>query len=197
MIKFLFIIFLLLPCLAFSQDEEEVIVPETKFNLPKPQIPEKTKTKIELDLYDPTVLKVLIEKLEKSPLSDLPDQEVSQLVKENLLKLPLGDQLSESDRFVKTMTKIIKDKNALKGLINILLKREEMKNYFYIWLALMVMGFFLKKLLISKTWPGLIQWLASTYLNLTITVISFALFVTHFETEIKPILKIIMSEIMA
>lgn len=86
---------------------------------------------------------------------------------------------------------ILRDREAFPGLIGIMGKSEDLKTYFYIWLAIIVFGILIRKKYIKKKWPFMKRFFVRTSINLSLSVVSLYIFYKMFQVEVGPTVRII------
>ncbi len=89
------------------------------------------------------------------------------------------------------MVDVIKDKDALPGLLRILSRQDDLKMYFYVWVGLLILGFILKKIFFPKIMSAWKKFCGGILLSFSLTSISLGFFYYLFSTEIHPTVKII------
>ena len=119
----------------------------------------------------------------------------AELIRENILASFKGHALEgffrSSPRLIDFFVEVLKDEKAMISALQIFKDKPRMKIYFYLWIVIMFCSYFLRKLFISKFWSRGIRALASLTFSLTISVITLSSFCLVFETEMKPLIRII------
>lgn len=92
---------------------------------------------------------------------------------------------------VDIFVEVVRNKEALGGLLGILIRKDDLKNYGYIWLAIFVFAALIKNRIIKPKWPFLKRMAFSMTISLVLTVTSLAIFYNFFSTELDPTLQII------
>jgi hypothetical protein len=86
---------------------------------------------------------------------------------------------------------VIRDPKAMPGLMQILVRKDDLKTYGYIWLAIFVFGIFIKGRIVKPKWPFLKRRLVSLTISIPLTLMTFGVFYNIFSVEIDPLLGII------
>jgi len=131
------------------------------------------------------------EQLKNNPLKNI-DREV---LKESIRTQTAGKPVAKLFKFAPVTLEItvdfIRDDQALLGLIKLMKKKEALKNYAIIWVALVIIFWWIKKKLIPAEIPFLKRFMLRTMLSLLSMSITISIFYSMFEEEIKPTWKII------
>lgn len=91
---------------------------------------------------------------------------------------------------------IVRDKDALSGLIGIMVRKSDLKDYAYISIAIFVFSLFIKNRVVQPKWNFGKRFIWSMWLNLFFTSISFYLFYTFFSVELGPTLRIFSKHLL-
>lgn len=141
-------------------------------------------------LLNKDALAIMEKTLKNSGLKNHPPE----LVREQILKSLEGNPF---ERFVRGspnlqnfLVDVMRDENALLGLLHIVKNKEALKVYLYFWIAIMFGSYYTRKLFISKYWKGPFRSLASLLFTLTVSVITVSTFSLIFKSELKPIITI-------
>lgn len=142
-------------------------------------------------LMDDKVLAIIQKTFKEGLMSKLPEEDVRAMI---LLKVKgsyLEGFFKSFPKFLNLSVNLMRDKDALAGLLGILIRREDLKTYGYICLALFIFGLFVKSRIIKPKWPFLKRFRYSVIVSLFLTSISFYLFYSFFGEEIGPTLSVI------
>src|SRR3989344_695752 len=197
--KFFFLLlFFLISLPGFCQEDIEVTESRETMTLPPapPVIPE-IDAAIELKKlgYDSINAKALTDKrvillikriLEESQLSEAPPDVVKGLILEKLKDSLLGSFLKATQRLLDLLVDIMRDKKALSGLIDIVLRREDLKSYIHFWIAFLIAAWLLKKATFQKEWGRLKTIGLGLCVSFIITGVSVTIFYNTFEKELEP-----------
>lgn len=202
--KFLFLIFFILMSLpGLCQEDFEVIESrENSTSSPTPLVIPEIDSAIELKklgyesinaraLTDKRVILLIKRILEESQLSEVPPDVVKGLILDKLKGSLLGDFLKAAPRLLDLLVDIMRDKKALSGLIDIALRREDLKSYIHFWIAFLIAAWLLKKATFKKEWGRLKTIGLGLCVSFIITGVSVTIFYNTFEKELGPTIKIL------
>lgn len=178
-------------------DGEEVIIPEHQ------QIPAENNPLAELkklghenvtfaSLMDERVVKLVQKMLRESHLKKLPREEVKKLITDRARGSMMEGILKSKPRILEAMVDVMQDEKAMGNLVGIFLRKDDLKIYFYVWLALMITGFLIRKFYINKKWKGIERTLIGLTFTLFLTGISLTVFYQIFHEELSPTAKILV-----
>jgi hypothetical protein len=142
-------------------------------------------------MLDERVLAILQKTLKTGVMSKLPPEEVKKLIQEKFKNSVLGGILTKFPIVLNILVDLMRDKEALAGLLGIMIRKPDLKEYGYICLALFVFGLFVKSRIIKPKWPFFKRLRYSMSVSLVLTSISFYLFYSYFGTEIGPTIAVI------
>ena len=143
-----------------------------------------------VSLMDEKVLAILQKTLDQGILAKLSAQELKEMILKNNKGTFLGDFLSASPKFLDFFVDVLRDKNALIGLIGILVRKEDLKNYGYICLVIFIFGLYIKTRIIKPKWSFIRRTFWGLSFSLVMSSISLYLFYNSFSEEVKPTLSI-------
>ena len=142
-------------------------------------------------LMDERVLALLQKQLKQAGLSKLTDQEVKTLITDKTKDSFWGRTFTKFPKMLQTAADIVRDAEALPGLVGILVRKKDLKDYGYIWVVIFIFGLFIKSRINQSHWSFGPRFAVKTVFSLGLTFISFYVFYSFFEVEITPTLKII------
>lgn len=90
---------------------------------------------------------------------------------------------------------VIRSKEALGGLLGIMARKDDLKTYFYMWLAIFVFGAYFKHRVIKPKWPFLKRMAFSLTISLVLTTASLSIFYNFFSEELSPTISIVAKHI--
>lgn len=193
---FLFIIFFLISLPGFCQEgNQETGLPEPIFD-----------ASIELKKlgYDSINAKALLDKRviliikkmhSESHLMEASPSAVKALIEERFHDTYLKSFLLSHPGIYDLLVDILRDKEALMGLIDIALRQDDVKSFLHFWIAFLVAIWLLKKALFSKTWGLKKTMLFGLLVSALVTTVSVGVFYSTFKKELTPILEIISRHI--
>lgn len=147
---------------------------------------------------------------------DLLNEKVIRIIKRAIRENELGKQSKEmrraivmgsvkgqpAEKFFKRfplalniMADMVADKRAVPGLLDILLRRDDLKTFGWISLTLVVFGFLVRRFFISKKDGFFKRFLIKTCLSIVVACTSFSIFYMMFEREISPTIQIIKANL--
>ena len=142
-------------------------------------------------LTDKRVILLIKRILEESQLSEAPPDVVKGLILEKLKDSLLGSFLKATPRLLDLLVDIMRDKKALSGLIDIVLRREDLKSYIHFWIAFLIAAWLLKKATFQKEWGRLKTIGLGLCVSFIITGVSVTIFYNTFEKELEPTIQIL------
>jgi hypothetical protein len=142
-------------------------------------------------MLDEKVLAILQKTLKTGVMSKLPPEEVKKMLQEKFKDSLMGGILTKFPKLLNILVDLMRDKDALAGLLGIMIRKPDLKEYGYICLALFVFGLFVKNRIIKPKWPFFKRLRYSMSVSLVLTSISFYLFYSYFGTEISPTIEVI------
>lgn len=92
---------------------------------------------------------------------------------------------------VEIAVEVIRSKEALGGLMGIMARKDDLKTYFYLWLAMFVFGAYFKHRVIKPKWPFLKRMAYSLSISLVLTSASLGIFYNFFAEELDPTISLI------
>lgn len=142
-------------------------------------------------LTDKRVIELIKRMLEESTIDQVPGEVVKGLINEKLKDSFLGNFLKSNPRLFDLLVDLMRDKRALMGLVDILLKREDLKSYLHFWIAFLIAAWLLKKALFKKAWGPWKTFGMGLLVSFVITSVSVTIFYNTFKKELTPALEII------
>lgn len=198
--KFLFLIlFFLMSLPGFCQEDSEF---EDKREVTKTIIDPAFNAAAELQklghesinaraLADKRVILLIKRMLEHSRIDEVSPEVVKGLINEKLKDSLLGSFLKSNPRIFSLLVDIMRDKRALVGLVEILIRRDDLKSYIHFWIAFLIAAWLLKKATFKKGWGRYRTLLMGMLVSLIITSVSLSVFYNTFHKELSPTLEII------
>lgn len=86
---------------------------------------------------------------------------------------------------------VIRDAQAMPGLIKIMGRKDDLKTFGYIWLAVFIFGMLVKNRLVKPKWPFLKRRLYSFCISFPLNIVTIYVFYTMFSQELAPTLAIV------
>ena len=97
---------------------------------------------------------------------------------------------------VDIFVEVIRSKEALGGLLGIFVRKDDLKTYGYIWLAIFVFGALIKNRVIKPKWPFRKRFAWSMTISLVLTFGTLAIFYNFFSEELNPTLAIFSKHLL-
>lgn len=146
-------------------------------------------------LADPKVIAIVQKILNEGILSKLPPEEVRKMIQAKLEGSVWDGLFKKFPKLMDIAVDMMRDKSALSGLLDIMVRKEDLKTYFYIWLAIFVFGIFVKNRIIKPKWAmnRRIRW--SLSISTVFTSLSIYLFYSFFSVELAPTIAIFAKHI--
>lgn len=142
-------------------------------------------------LMDDRVLALLQKQLKDNGLSKLSDQEVKLLIREKTKSSFWGRTFTKFPKLLDIAADIVRSPEALPGLVGVLVRKKDLKDYGYVWLVIFIFSLFIKGRVNNTKWGFGTRFLAKLGISLALTCVTFYVFYTFFEVEITPTLQII------
>jgi hypothetical protein len=143
-------------------------------------------------LLDDKVLAILQRTLKERPVATLPIEKVKVMILENSKGSILADLFERFPRTLNFVVDFVRDEKALPGLLDILLRKDDLKSYGYIWLVIFIFGLYVKSRVIKPKWVFKKRFLYSLSFSLVLSSISLYLFYSLFSEEITPSLSVLV-----
>ena len=142
-------------------------------------------------LMDERVLVLLQKQLKEAGLSKLSDQEVKTLIQEKTKNSFWGRTFAKFPKLLNTAADIVRDPEAMPGLLGVFVRKQDLKDYGYIWIVIFIFGLFFKSRVIKSDWDFGRRFFWGLTLNLGLSSISLYIFYTFFKVELTPTLRLI------
>jgi hypothetical protein len=141
-------------------------------------------------LMDDRVLAIMQKTLRAGLLNKLPAEEVRKMILEKVKGSHLEGVLSRFPKLLEFCVEMLRDKEALSGLMGIMIRKDDMKTYGYIWLGIFLFGLFLKNRIIKPQWRFFKRFRYSMSVNAVLSMISLYVFYSFFAQELAPTISI-------
>jgi hypothetical protein len=192
---------------GFAQDAEETeadLVREQRLQKAKIQsIAEATATsavdldmgnklKEEASLFDERIQKQMLETLAQAKLWEKKTEDVKKMIEEGSKGKAAEKLFKKFPKLLDAATDVLRDKEAMPKLIEVLSKKEKLKQYFIIWLTLMVGAWLIKKYLFPPEPNFMRRLFTSLMFSTGVSCISLGVFYIFFSDELAPLLRILL-----
>jgi hypothetical protein len=141
-------------------------------------------------LMDDKVLAIMQKTLRAGLLNKLPAEELRKMILDKAKGSHLEGVLNRFPKLLEFCVEMLRDKEALSGLMGIMRRKDDMKTYGYIWLGIFLFGLFLKNRIIKPRWPFLKRFRYGMSVNTVLSIISLYVFYSFFAKELAPTLSI-------
>jgi hypothetical protein len=142
-------------------------------------------------LLDDKVLAIMQKTLRAGLLSKLPPEEVKKMILDKAKGSYLEGLFKQFPKLLVFCVEMLRDKEALSGLMGIMMRKDDMKTYGYIWLGIFLFGLFLKNRIIKPRWPFFKRFRYSMSVNAVLSITSLYVFYSFFAQELAPTLSIV------
>lgn len=142
-------------------------------------------------LMDKRVIAILQKTFKDGFLTFVPENEVRAMVRVKINGTFLESLFAKYPKLIDLSVDLLRDKHAFHGLLGILLRKEDLKTYGYIWIAIFIFGLFVKRRLVKPKWNFLKRFRWNMSINLVLSLISMTLFYQFFYVELTPTLNVI------
>ena len=135
---------------------------------------------------------LLIEKIFKeAKMHTLPPELLREKILDSFKGHPLEGFFRSSPGLVNFFVDLLRDEKALTSAIQIFKDKDRLKTYLYVWIVIMFLAYFTRKVFVSKYWGRWTRAFASFMFSITVSVISLSSFCLIFQEEMKPIINIV------
>lgn len=141
-------------------------------------------------MMDDRVLAILQDVLKQGTMGKLAEADVKNMIREKVKGSFLEKVLKRFPSLLNISSDILRDKDALSGLIGIMRRKEDLKTYGIIWIVLFFFGLFIKFKLVKPKWRFWKRFRWKFTINTCISALSFYLFYSYFSVELKPTIDI-------
>ncbi len=148
-----------------------------------------------ITLLDEKFIKLLKETFKDGLLSGVPRDEVKAMLKLKTKGNLIGDLFDHFPVCLEIAVDLLRDKNAFLSLLDLLLRKEDLKDYAYIAILIFLIGLYIKHRLVKPKWPFFRRFRWKLAISLCLNVITIFVFYLMFSVELDPVLKIINSHL--
>lgn len=179
---------------AVKLDETKNQMTEAVFNAPEELKKLGHETISGAALMDDKVVMVLKKMLEQNTMSKASDEEVRAMMLEKAKGSYMEKFLVDHPKVTNMFVEVLKDPKAMPSLIGVFLRKDDLKVYAVIWVCLMILAWFIKKMLFKKNkrWSSAQRTLVGLLVSVCITLTSVTIFYNMFSDELSPTAKIIV-----
>jgi hypothetical protein len=142
-------------------------------------------------LFNPKALRVMERIFKEAKMHTLPPEVIRKQILDSFKGHPLESFIRGSPTLLNFFVDVMRDENALTSLLRIFQDKARLKIYLFLWIVIMLLAYFMRKLFISKHWGRFTRAFASLMFSVTISIISLSSFCLIFRPEMKPLISII------
>ena len=143
------------------------------------------------EIFDPKFQKNLEMTFANAKLWERTPEEVRKIIEEGSRGKPAEKVFKSFPKLLTVFTDILHDKEAVPGFIRILGKKQKLKQYFAIWVVLIIGVWLFRKYFLPPEPSFMRRMFTSIVVNLCVSAASMTIFYLFFMDEIKPLLLII------
>lgn len=129
--------------------------------------------------------------IEQTDFSRFSAQELKGMIRDQMKDRPLGKLFETFPKLLDVVVDIIRDKKALLGLIAIMDRREDLKQFSLICLVLFIIGLFLRRIFLRPVWNFFVRLTARLTFSFGLTALTIYIFYQMFQKEVDPTLEIL------
>ncbi len=142
-------------------------------------------------LLDDKVLAIIQKVLRTGVLSKLSKEEVRTMIMAKFKGSMWEGFFTKFPKMLNIAVDLMRDKDALAGLVGIMVRKSDLKDYSYIWIVIFLFGLFVKSRIIKPKWPFFKRFRYSLVVSLILSAVSIYLFYSFFSEELGPTLAVI------
>jgi hypothetical protein len=147
-------------------------------------------------LLDVKVIAVFQKSLREGLMSSMTHEQLKSMILEKSKDSFAHQIFVGFPKFLDFIADILRDKEAFPGLLGILARKEDLKSYGYIWIAIFLLSLYIKSRIIKPKWHFARRMYWSFCITLVMTTISLYIFNSYFSDEIAPTISIVMKHLM-
>jgi hypothetical protein len=141
-------------------------------------------------LTDIKVLKIVQKMMDQSGLKNAPKDEVRKTVLQQVSPRT-KEFFSKHPKILDISVDVLRDEKAMSSLVNILMRKDDLKLYAVIYICLVLLNWLFKKIFYRKTWSKTKTLVISLTLTITLGTLSLATFYKLFQQELTPFITIV------
>lgn len=146
-------------------------------------------------LLDEKVVALLQQTLKDADFSKLTPEIIRQSITEKVKGHFMEDVLNRFPKLLDIAVDLLRSKEALSGLLQIFARKEDLKTYGYVWLAIFVFSALIKRRIVKPKWSFFRRMRWSLSITILLTSISLGVFYHFFSEELAPTLGIIQKHL--
>lgn len=142
-------------------------------------------------LMDEKVIKLMQDAIKQNPLHKKSAREVREAILKQTEGSFIHGYLSDSPKLMNAFVEVLRDEKALTSAMGIFLRKDDLKNYFFIWIGFMTLAWLFKKIFFQKNWPKHKTTFLGIIVSLSFSLMSVTTFYNMFYDELSPAAKIL------
>jgi hypothetical protein len=142
-------------------------------------------------LMDEKVIAVVKRALRENHMSHFPREVVADLIMEKSQGHYMEKVFRSNPWLLDATVDVMRDREALPALLDLLLKKESLKLYMYFWLGILLLSFIVKRFIFPKSWKGFKRHSLGFLLSFFLMIVSLTVFYNMFRPNLRPTLSIL------
>lgn len=142
-------------------------------------------------LMDDRVVVILQDTIRSGAMAKSSDEETKKFLKDKAKGTWAEGLLRRFPKLLSITADIVRSKEAMPGLLGIMLRKEDLKTYGYIWLGIFIFGLFIKGRLVKPKWEYWRRFRWKFTISLILSCLNFGIFYFFFSEELAPTFEII------
>lgn len=145
------------------------------------------------DLFNEKVVAIIKRAFQENRIGEQPLEIQHAIIMGAVKDQPIEKVFLRYPKLLDVVTALIADKEAIPSLLNIILRKNDLKVFGWISLSLLISGFLLRKLITSRKAGFFKRLFIRTCLGLGIACTSMTIFYHMFEAEVSPTIRVVRS----
>lgn len=142
-------------------------------------------------LFDDKVQAILQQALKESAIRNQSPEFIRAMIMGKVKGKPMEKVFTQFPKLLDIIVDIMRDREALPGLIRLFSKKEDLKNYAIFWVCLVIVGYFIRKKFIPQEIPFFRRMTMRILFSLFMTTVSLSVFYTMFKPEVGPAVSVV------
>lgn len=149
----------------------------------------------DLGKLDDKAIDLLLQNIKTADISSRSAPLVRQQLLEQSQGKPLGRMFAQFPITLDIMVDLIRDKKALPGLVGLLKRKNDLKNYGFLVLFVAIISWIIRRFVFPINWSGGKRFTMGLLLSLAGMALTFGVFYVSFNEEIAPTVSIVLKRI--
>lgn len=129
--------------------------------------------------------------IEQTDFSKFRTHELREMIRGQMKDRPLGKLFETFPKLLDVVVDIVRDKKALLGLVGIMDRREDLKQFSLICLVLFIISLYLRRIFLKPVWNFFVRIIARLTFSFGLTALTIYIFYQMFQKEVDPTLEIL------